>query len=150
MRFWCPGSVIPICARSLWATKGDCESGLNPQQPSLPGAPSPPGVLTRPSAPTHTPWCPAQPSGSAECSVSFVWIPATQGRFDRGSHRSHSSWEGGASPCGTRGPSVARDVQGLSATSCPSFSEIGAQPLSICSQHSSWVSEHRDYLDFVA
>lgn len=152
MRFWCPGSVMPICTRSLWARKGVSECmGPNPSGPPLPR----PRVLTRPSAPANPPWCPAPPSGSAECNVSCGSTPATQGRSDRGSHLSHSSWAGEGSPCGTQATSVTPEMQtgavlGLPIPSLsPGFLKPALSLLRICSQHSSLVSEQRDYLDSV-
>lgn len=105
MRFWCPGNVIPICVRSLCKREGGCESrGSNLSHPPMPVLVLPgPRVLTQLSAPAHTPWCPAQPSGSARCSASCVWIQATQRHFDKGSHQSRSGWAGVGSLCGKQG-----------------------------------------------
>lgn len=75
----------------------------------LPG----PRVLTQLSAPAHTPWCPAQPSGSAGCSASCEWIQATQRHSDKGSRQNRSGWAGVGSPCGKQCLVCTPEVQEL-------------------------------------
>lgn len=92
-----------------------CESrGSELSHPPMPLLVLPgPRVLTQLSAPAHTPWCPAQLSGSAGCSASCVWIQATQRHFDKGSHQSHSGWAVVGSPCGEWYPVCTPEVQEL-------------------------------------